>query len=202
MPFLLGLTGNIGCGKSSVGKLLVERYGVEYLDSDALVHELYAPGTESTALIAARFGEDLLTAENTIDRRKLGAIVLPDPEQMRDLEAILHPRVRKLTDARIEASRAAVVVIDAIKLFEVGLADRCQAVWVVTADRETQKQRLMATRGFTAEQAELRIDAQPPQEEKAAKATCVIENRGTLEELERAVADAWARSVAPALSNR
>src|SRR5258708_39906983 len=92
--FLLGLTGNIACGKSTVGQLLAERFGAEYVDADRLVHALYAPGTVETRAIADRFGHDLLQANGTIDRRRLGDTVLADRAALRDLEDLLAPGIR------------------------------------------------------------------------------------------------------------
>jgi dephospho-CoA kinase len=89
MPFLLGLTGNIGCGKSTVGALLVERHGAEYLDADVIVRELYAPATPETRAIAERFGRELLQPDGTIDRRRLGDLVMADPGARLALERLL-----------------------------------------------------------------------------------------------------------------
>jgi dephospho-CoA kinase len=195
VAFLLGLTGNIACGKSSVGRLLADKYGVDYVDADRLVHELYAAGTPETQAITERFGRDLLTDAGTIDRRRLGDRVLTDPVALKDLETILHPGVRRSINARIEASTADVVVLDAIRLIEAGLAARCDAVWVVTCDPRVQVQRLQDSRGFSLEQATLRVAAQGPQEEKARHATLVLHNDGSLQDLERRVAEAWTRTV-------
>jgi len=193
VPFLLGLTGNIACGKSTVGRLLAERYRADYIDADALVHERYAPDTPETTAIARRFGSDLRQADGTIDRRRLGDLVMADPSARRDLERILDPAVRRALTQRIEQAWAPVVVLDAIRLIESGLADRCDAVWVVTCPRAVQVQRLRTSRGFNRAQAEARVDAQPPQDEKIARATTVIENHGSRAELEQHVAAAWAR---------
>jgi dephospho-CoA kinase len=199
VAFLLGLTGNIACGKSSVGQLLAERFGADYVDADRLIHDLYAPGTAETQAIATRFGADLLRADGTIDRRRLGDRVLNDPAALRDLEGILNPGVRRAIEARIAATVRPVVVVDAIRLIEAGLAARCNAVWVVTCDPEVQQRRLQASRGFSPEQAALRIQAQRPQAEKVAHATTVIDNRGSLEDLAHAVDEAWRATVAPYL---
>ena len=131
MAFLLGLTGNIACGKSSIGKLLAERYGAEYVDADRVVHDLYAAGTPETAAIASRFGTELLRSDGTIDRRQLGDMVMTDASALRDLERILDPGVRSAIDDLIRRSAAPVVVLDAVRLIEGGLYKRCDAVWIV-----------------------------------------------------------------------
>jgi dephospho-CoA kinase len=198
-PFLLGLTGNIACGKSSVGQLLTERYGADYVDADRLVHALYAAGTPETAAIAARFGQHLLGADGTIDRRRLGDLVLADPAALRTLERILDPGVRAAIEQRLAASRAAVVVLDAIRLLEGGLGARCRAIWVVVCEPALQMARLQASRGLSPEQARLRVESQRPQSEKAALASAVLTNDGTLDALADQVAAAWQSTVAPHL---
>jgi dephospho-CoA kinase len=178
MPYRIGLTGNIACGKSTVGRLLVER-GAEYIDADTLVHLLMEPGTPEYARIAERFGPGVVAADGRIDRPRLGAIVFADPTALHDLEAILHPGVRAEIRRRVAVTTAAIVVVDAIKLLESGLAREMDAVWVVTCPRAEQIRRLVTDRGLTVAQAELRIDAQSPQAEKARQATVVIDNGGT-----------------------
>ncbi|HLZ29785.1 MAG TPA: dephospho-CoA kinase [Chloroflexota bacterium] len=199
MPFLLGLTGNIACGKSTVGQLLAERFGADYVDADRLVHALYASGTPETRAIAGRFGSSLVTADGTIDRRRLGDAVLGDPTALRDLERILDPGVKQAIADRIAQTPAAVVVLDAIRLIEAGTAARCDAVWVVVCDPDAQMQRLQASRGMSAEQAALRIAAQRPAEEKLRHATAVITNAGSLDDLARQVEVAWQSTVQPHL---
>ncbi|MDQ6671748.1 MAG: dephospho-CoA kinase [Chloroflexota bacterium] len=202
MPFLLGLTGNIACGKSSVGRLLAERYRADYVDADHLVHGLYAAGTPETLAIADRFGRDLLRPDDgTIDRRRLGDAVLGNPTALRELERILDPGVRQAIADRLAHTQAAVVVLDAIRLIEAGTAARCDAVWVVVCDQAAQMQRLQASRGMSAEQAAMRIAAQRPAEEKVRHATAVIANHGTLDDLAERVAAAWARTVQPHLGD-
>jgi dephospho-CoA kinase len=197
VPFLLGLTGNIACGKSTVGRLLAERYGADYVDADSVVHARYAADTPETAAIAERFGSNLRQSDGTIDRRRLGDIVMADESARLDLEQILYPGVRKAILERVDQSRAAVVVLDAIRLIESGLVDRCDAVWVVTCSRASQEQRLRASRGFSKEQVALRIDAQTPQSAKVARATCVLTNDGSFEDLDRQVASAWSSLPSP-----
>jgi dephospho-CoA kinase len=196
MPFRIGLTGNIACGKSTVGTLLVAR-GAEYVDADRLVHVLMEPGTPENDRIVERFGPEVRASDGRIDRARLGGIVFADPAALKDLEAILHPGVRAEIRRRMAAATAPILVVDAIKLLESGLAKEVDAVWVVTCPRSEQVRRLMTTRGLTEEQAEVRISAQGSQEEKARRATVVISNGGTLEETERQV-DAALAQIRPA----
>jgi dephospho-CoA kinase len=193
--FLLGLTGNIACGKSTVGQLLAERYGADYVDADRLVHALYAPGTPETLAIAERFGQDLLKNDGTIDRRQLGDKVLSDSAALKDLEGILNPGVRQAIVDRIDHASAPLLVLDAIRLIEAGLADRCDTVWVVICDRDSQMQRLQASRAMTEEQAAVRVAAQTPADAKIARANAVITNDGSLEDLAAQVAAAWRDTV-------
>jgi dephospho-CoA kinase len=191
MPLRIGLTGNIACGKSTVGKLLMSR-GAEYIDADRLVHVLLEPGTPENARIVERFGPEVRAADGRIDRPQLGGIVFADPAALRELEAILHPGVRAEIHRRMAASTAPMIVVDAIKLFEGGLAREMDVNWVVICPRSEQVRRLMAERGMTAEQAETRISAQGSQEEKVRQADVVIDNGGSLEATERQVVAALA----------
>lgn len=191
MSLRIGLTGNIACGKSTVGKLLAAR-GAEYVDADRLVHVLMEPGRAEYERIVERFGTGILTSDGLIDRPKLGAIVFADPAALRDLEAILHPGVRAEIRRRLAATTAPIIVVDAIKLIESGITPELDALWVVTCPRAEQIGRLTAERGLTVEQAERRIDAQSPQEEKARQATVVLDNSGTPDDLERQVEAALA----------
>lgn len=192
MAYRIGLTGNIACGKSTVGKLLVA-HGAEYVDADRLVHVLMEPGRPENEQIVARFGPGVRRADGTIDRPALGGIVFADPAALKDLEAILHPGVRAEIRRRLAATSASIFVVDAIKLIEGGLSREVDAVWVVTCPRSEQMRRLMSERGLTAEQAEVRISAQGSQEEKVRHANVVIDNSGTVEDVERQVAAALAR---------
>jgi dephospho-CoA kinase len=187
---LIGLTGNIACGKSTVARMLAE-LGAEVIDADRLVHELMAPGTESWQAVLRRFGREITRADGTIDRAKLGSIVFQNPEALRGLERILHPEVRKVAEARIAASEQPVVVLEAIKLIEGRWHERADSVWVVTCDREQQVRRLMETRGMQRSEAETRVDAQAPPEEKVRHADVVIDNGGSLDQTRAQVEAAW-----------
>jgi dephospho-CoA kinase len=190
MPYIIGLTGNVGAGKSEVVRLL-GKLGADSIDADRLGHEVMAPGTPEWEQILARFGRDVLQADGTVDRRALGAIVFADPGALRDLEGILHPGVRARIRARFAATERPVIVVEAIKLLEGGLYLEVDAVWVVTAARDVRIRRLIATRGLTEAEAATRVDAQAPEAEKVARADVVIENSGDLADTEAQVLAAW-----------
>lgn len=200
--YLIGLTGNIACGKSSVVAMLRE-LGAHAIDADVVTHALQLPGEPVYQQIVATFGEQILSApDGPIDRKALGAIVFSDPAELRRLEQIVHPAVHGHVEAWLrDVARQAesdalgvrhVAVIDAIKLIEAGWPAICDAIWVVSCPIEQQVARLVATRGLTEEDARTRIAAQPPQGEKIARATLVIDNGGTLEATRQQVEAAWA----------
>lgn len=192
--YLIGLTGNIACGKSSVAAMLAEM-GAEVIDADALVHQLMVPGSDSWREIVETFGQGVLRHDGTIDRGQLGEVVFRDPGALEQLEAILHPRVRRLAEERIAASPSPVVVLEAIKLIEAGWASRVDSVWVVTCRREQQLERLRARRGLSLAEAELRVRAQSPAAEKLKHADVVIDNSGSPRETRAQVENGWAREV-------
>ena len=194
MPHILGLTGNIASGKTTIGLLLLELGAHTYCDADLVVHELYLPGQPLVAELAREFGPSILDADGGVDRRALGAIVFGDHERLRTLESIVHPAVQQALLERLRAiPDEEIGVFDAIKLFESGYAPMCQGVWVVTCPPETQLQRLMERRGLTRAEAEARMAAQPPIEPKLAQATEVIHNDGSLDDLRAQVTAAWGR---------
>lgn len=189
-PYLLGITGNIACGKSLVSSMLAE-LGAEVIDADHVVHELMQPGSDVLHEIARRFGDDLLNPDGSLNRPRLGEIVFGDAAALADLEQITHPPTVRTILARSRQSSAPVVVIDAIKLFEAGLADHCQQTWTVYCDPDVQRQRLMERNGFSKIQAQQRIDAQPPQDEKKRRADVVIDNSDDISGTRAQVIRAW-----------
>jgi len=197
-PYVIGLTGNIATGKSTVSRMLAD-LGAQVVDADAVAHAVMRRGRPAWQDVVLAFGEEVLGPDGEIDRGKLGAIVFRDPAALQRLEGIVHPAVVEEVRALSRRSAAPVLVREAIKLIESGAADDCDAVWVVTSPRETQVERLMRTRGLSRAEAELRIDAQPPQEEKVARADVVIDNGGSLEETRQQVERAWRETVAPRL---
>lgn len=191
---LIGLTGNIASGKSTVAALLMQR-GAAHIDADALVHEMYLPGTEVTAALVEQFGTGVLNADGGIDRKALGAIVFSDPAALRVVESITHPRVGPMTMAKIEAILAErtppAIVLEAVKLIESGRYKMTDSVWMVVSDPAVQKQRLMERRGWSEAEAEARLAAQPPIEPRLQFVHVLIENNGTLTELEVQVEHQW-----------
>jgi dephospho-CoA kinase len=158
----IGITGPIGCGKSTVARWLAARPGVEVIDADVVARHVLAPGTPETARVYQRFGSGLARADGSLDRAALGRIVFAHPDALRDLEAIVHPAVRPRILAAVAAAHergALAVVIEAIKLVEGGLADLCDEVWLVRCDPAVQHERLVG-RGSDASDAARRMAAQ------------------------------------------
>jgi dephospho-CoA kinase len=158
----IGITGPIGCGKSTVAHWLGDRPGVVVIDADRVARDVLAPSAPEVDAVYARFGADLRGPDGELDRAALGRVVFADPEALRDLEAIVHPAVRPRILAALEAADIAgapVVVIEAIKLVEGGLAELCDEVWLVTCGPDVQLERLVG-RGSPEPEARERIAAQ------------------------------------------
>jgi dephospho-CoA kinase len=188
--YLIGLTGNIATGKSTIARMLSE-LGATVIDADALVHDLQRTGTPTYDAIVAAFGRGILDRAGEIDRKALGAIVFANPDRLRVLESILHPAVAIESQRRIATAPTRVIVYETIKLIEAGRAEMCDALWVVTAQPDVQLQRLMRYRGLSEIEAQQRINAQPPQSAKLKHATVVIDNSGELTETRRQVRAAF-----------
>jgi len=182
---IIGLTGGIASGKSTVSQKLAE-LGAIIVDGDKIAHEVMQPDLPAYAEIVEHFGNEILNPDRTIDRNRLGAIVFSDPVQMRALNRIVRPWIYKAIDKEIETRRLAhpnaVLVLDIPLLFEAGLDKICDQIWVVWVDRETQISRLMARNSITQEEAIQRIESQMPLDEKARRADIVIDNNGSMED--------------------
>jgi len=190
---LIGLTGGIACGKSTVSGLLAAR-GASIVDADLLAREVVAPGSPGLSAVVAAFGPEVLGADGALNRAALGARVFADPEARARLEAITHPRIAALSLERLQAARASgapLVVYDAALLFESGRADAFRPILVVTAPRAVQRARLMQRDGLDAAAADARIDSQMPVADKAARADHVIDNGQSLAHTEAQVAALW-----------
>jgi dephospho-CoA kinase len=187
---VIGLTGNIATGKSTVTAMLARR-GAYIIDADQVVHQLLDTDPSVQSEVAACFGPDVRTPGGMIDRVRLGVIVFASPAGMRDLERILHPRVGARVDEMIAHCDASVVVVEAIKLLESELRSRCQAIWVTTCPEEDQIRRLTSDRDMTREGALARIRSQSSQAVKLAQADVVIDTSGTLDQTEEQVEQAW-----------
>ncbi|WP_399938724.1 dephospho-CoA kinase [Streptomyces sp. BBFR25] len=187
----VGLTGGIGAGKSEVSRLLVE-HGAVLIDADRIAREVVAPGTPGLGAVVEAFGEDVLAADGSLDRPKLGSIVFADPEKLAVLNGIVHPLVGERSRALEEAAAEdAVVVHDVPLLTENGLAPLYDLVVVVDADPATQLDRLVRLRGMTEQDARARMAAQATREQRREIADVVVDNDVPLEELRRRVAEVW-----------
>ena len=191
--FRLGLTGGIGSGKSTVSARLAE-HGATVIDYDLLAREAVALGTPALAAIAERFGDDVIAADGTLDRTALGAVVFGDDAARHDLEAITHPAIFDLAIA-LEATVAddAVVVHDHPLLVEVGMDAFCDLVVVVDVPEDVQVERLVTLRGMPEADARARLAAQGSREERVAVADIVLDNTGSIEDLEARVDEIWTR---------
>lgn len=192
---VLGLTGPIACGKSTVGDLLLEMGVLERIDADLVVHDLLASDGPASRAVGAEFGPGVTRADGGVDRARLGELVFADPTALVRLERILHPAVRSVIRARVQEleSRDGVIVIDAVKLLQSELLELCDAVWVVRCSAETQVRRLRDIRRMSAEAVEGRLAAQPSFDHP--RVTTVIENSGSLEDLRERVRAAWAATL-------
>ncbi len=182
---LVGLTGGIATGKSTVSALL-RRLGCEIIDADLLAREVVEAGQPALAQIVAEFGRDVVTADGALDRKKLGAIVFADPERRRRLEAITHPAIRERFQARLDELAAngfkGIVVFDAAVMIESGNYKNMDRLVVVVTDEATQMARLHARDGTGDAENRRKIASQMPLAEKAKLADYVIDNSGTREE--------------------
>lgn len=192
--YIIGLTGNIATGKSIIRRML-EHLGAYGIDADALAHRALARDAPGYQPVIETFGRWILNPDGQINRSKLAGVVFNDDEAMTRLEAIIHPLVIQAVELIVSRAGQRVVVIEAIKLLESDLRNACNSIWVTYAPPEIQLERLVNLRGMSMEEARLRIEAQPPQEQKVALADVVIKNTGTFAESWRQVTEGWKKVV-------
>lgn len=190
---VIGLTGGIASGKSTVTRFFKDRE-IPVIDADILGHRTYDPGTDTFAAVVATFGQDLVAADGTIDRRVLGAKVFGKPDELKRLTDIVWPGIRRLASealSEFEAAGNTLVVLEAAVLFEAGWEDLVHEVWVVVVEPDLAVERLATRNGLDATAARARIDSQLSNDERISRSNVVITNNGTLDELEAGIQRAW-----------
>ena len=200
----VGLTGGIGAGKSTAAEML-RNLGAYVVHADQLGHEAYSKGGKARHGVLERFGNEILGDDGEIDRPRLGRIVFGDKNERLALEGIVWPEIRKLTSTRLaeaEAAGAGVAVVEAAVLFEAGWENLFDQVWTVETPRDVAKARLMTRQSISASEADARLKAQLSSEERANRSSLVIENTGTVEELESTVTAAYENLIAGGTSRQ
>ena len=185
-PYIIGLTGGIATGKSTAARYL-ESLGAVQIDADEISHALTADGGEALPEIRETFGDGVFREDGTLDRRALANLVFSDPASRRALEGIMHPRVQRTMMSRVDEaaeSGARLVFLNVPLLFETGMDALCDETWVVQVKPETQLRRVMERDSVDEAQAMERIGSQMSQEEKAERATVVVNNDHTVERLQ------------------
>lgn len=193
---VLGITGNIASGKSSVAREFAS-LGAAVVDADQLARDAVAPGSAALERLVGSFGEQILTAAGTLDRERLGEMIFADDEARQRLNAIVHPAIAELAEARLnelsQRQDVPLVVYEAALLFEAGAEKRVDRVLVVKIDPQVQLQRLLQRDQLSQESAQQRMAAQMSQAEKINRADFVIDNSGTPQEMKRQVASLWTK---------
>lgn len=187
----VGLTGGVGSGKSEVSRRMADR-GAVVIDADLLAREVVAPGTAGLDEVVAAFGSQVLAADGALDRPKLAQIIFADPDRRATLNSIVHPRVARRTEELVTAAEPNDVVVEDVPLLvENSLEQRYDVVVVIDVAEQTQIERIMRDRGETEEQAWARVRAQAGRQQRRAVADIVIDNSGTLADLDAQLAQVW-----------
>ena len=195
--YVIGLTGGIGTGKTAVADLLRE-LGATVVDADKVGHEAYRPGADAWQAVVAAFGKEILTEGDEIDRKRLGAIVFGDPAELTRLNSIMHPRMYRMMEERLDGLRSEgcrAAVVEAALLIEADWQPLTDEVWVITTPEEYAVSRTAARSGLSEDAVRARIASQMGQTERVLHADSVIENDGTSEDLRRKVTETWNRRV-------
>ena len=191
--FVIGLIGGIGSGKSSVSSIL-NSLGVDVIDADKVGHEAYTPDSEGWRKVISAFGQDIVGPENEIDRKKLGSIVFSDPSEMEKLNKLMHPIIHDLVEEKIQnlADQGInVVVLEAAILIEANWQDLTDEIWLAKANREVVIERVQLRNNFSREEIIKRIESQMSNNDREKHADIVIDNDGTIEQLEETVKTLW-----------
>ena len=188
--FLVGLTGGIASGKSTVASML-ERLGAEIIDADIIAREVVEPGTDGLSKVVQAFGESVLQSDGSLSREALASVVFGNQEQRSRLEAILHPLIKERTSSRIATSTAAVVVYVVPLLVEANVDYPFDFVVTIESGVETQTQRLIESRGLTLAEAEARISSQATEAQREARADFLVDGSVALTELESQISKLW-----------
>jgi dephospho-CoA kinase len=190
---VIGLTGGIASGKSTVARFFRE-HDIPVIDADILGHRTYEPGSDTFAAVVRTFGKELIAPDGTIDRKVLGAKVFGKPDELKKLTDIVWPGIRRLASqdlSEFETAGNGLVVLEAAVLFEAGWQDLTDEIWVVVVEPELAVERLAARNGLDPEAARARIASQLSNAERVAQADIVIENNGDLAALETRIQEAW-----------
>ena len=191
--FVIGLIGGIGSGKSSVSSIL-NSLGVDVIDADKVGHEAYTPNSEGWRKVISAFGQDIVGPENEIDRKKLGSIVFSDPSEMEKLNKLMHPIIHNLVEEKIKnlADQGInVVVLEAAILIEANWQDLTNEIWLAKANREVVIERVQLRNNFSREEIIKRIESQMSNNDREKHADIVIDNDGTIKQLEETVKTLW-----------
>jgi dephospho-CoA kinase len=194
---VIGLTGSIGTGKSEAARYLAQ-LGASVIDADQVGHEAYTPQSEAWHKVVGAFGKEILDSSGEIDRRKLGAIVFSNPDQLARLNQIMHPMMASMVEDKIEDLRGQgveVVVVEAALLFEAGWDSLVVEVWVTDSPEDVVIQRLSERNGMTQEEARKRISAQMDRSKRLSRADFVIDNSRDILAMESAIGEMWERRV-------
>ena len=193
----IGLTGGIGTGKSSVTEAF-QSLGAAVINADLLGHDAYLPGTIGFEEVVTEFGQEIVGSDGQIDRKKLGPIVFSDSSKMDRLNEIMHPLIRDLIDERLvslESTQNKVAVVEAAILIEAGWKSLFDEIWVVISDREEVINRLGVRNGLSREDALKRIDSQMSDNERIEHGDVVVENTGSMEDLQTRVNSLWSKRI-------
>ncbi|MBA67167.1 MAG: dephospho-CoA kinase [Chloroflexi bacterium] len=191
--FVIGLIGGIGSGKSSVSAIL-NSLGVEVIDADKVGHEAYTPNSEGWRKVISVFGQDIVGSENEIDRKKLGGIVFSDPSEMEKLNKLMHPIIHNLVEEKIKLlsnQGVKVVVLEAAILIEANWQDLTDEIWLAKSNQEVVIERVQLRNNFTREEIIKRIQSQMSNDEREKHSDIVIDNNGTIEQLEEKIKTLW-----------